>query len=61
MGGKFLSYIKMKEMLERQFHLLSKRSLEGHEDGKALAMMSEQMVNIGKLLLAITPADEKRN
>lgn len=56
-----MSYLEMKEMFEKQLQLLSKQSLEGCEDGEAIAAMSEQMVNVGKFLLTITPADEKRN
>lgn len=55
-----MSEIEMKEMLEKQLRLLSKQSLEGCEDGEAVAKMSEQMVNVSKFLLSITPADEKR-
>lgn len=58
---KVLNYLEMKELLEKQLRLLSKQSLEGREDGEAIAAMSEQMVNVGKFLLTITPAGEKRN
>lgn len=56
-----MNYLEMKELLEKQLRLLSKQSLEGREDGEAIAAMSEQMVNVGKFLLTITPAGEKRN
>jgi hypothetical protein len=58
---KILNYLEMKELLEKQLRLLSKQSLEGREDGEAIAAMSAQMVNVGKFLLTITPAGEKRN
>lgn len=53
-----LSYLEMREMFEKQLKLLSERSV--NESGNGLAALSEQMVNVGKLLLSITPADEKR-
>lgn len=53
-----LSYLEMREMFEKQLKLLSERSV--NESGNELAALSEQMVNVGKLLLSITPADEKR-
>lgn len=55
-----MSEIEMKEMLEKQLRLLSKQSLEGYEDGEAIAKMSEQMVNVCKFLLSFAPADKKR-
>lgn len=48
----------MKELLERQLQRLADRSKGA--DGATLAVLSEQMVNVGKFLISITPADEKR-
>lgn len=48
----------MKKLLEKQLWLLSEQSVNCG-DGMELAALSEQMVNVGKFLLAITPADEK--
>lgn len=53
-----MSYLEMKELLEEQLQRLARRSIRA--DDAALAALSEQMVNVGKFLLSITPADEKR-
>ena len=58
-GGENLSYLEMKEVLEKQLQLLSERSKAASDI--ALADLSGQMVNVGKFLLSITPADEKRH
>ena len=54
-----MSYLEMKELLEKQLHRLSDRSKRA--DDATLAALSEQMVNVGKFLLSVTPADEKRS
>ena len=52
-----MSYLEMKELLEKQLRLLSERSKAASD--VALADLSGQMVNVGKFLLSITPADER--
>ena len=53
-----MSYLEIKELLERQLRRLADRS-KGADDA-TLAALSEQMVNVGKFLVSVTPADEKR-
>ena len=53
-----MSYLEMKELLEKQLQRLADCSKRA--DDATLSALSEQMVNVGKLLISITPADEKR-
>lgn len=47
----------MKKMLEKQLQLLSEQSEKSVEfNGMELAALSEQVVNVGKFLLDVSPA-----
>lgn len=53
-----MSYLEMKELFERQLQRLADCSKRA--DDVTLTLLSEQMVNVGKFLISVTPADEKR-
>ena len=49
--------VEMKKMLEKQLQLLSEQSENSvGVSGMELAALSEQVVNVGKLLLEVSPA-----
>lgn len=53
-----MSYLEIKELFERQLQRLADCSKRA--DDATLVVLSEQMVNVGKFLVSVTPADEKR-
>ena len=48
--------VEVKKVLERQLHLLSEESEKPEVSGATLAAISEQIVNVGKFLLDVSPA-----